>query len=184
MGRSRVVVAVSAELWLVRHGETEWTCAGKFCGRSDPPLTDKGRADAAALRDFLAGETFDRFVSSPAARAVETARLAYGEPVTDERLWELDFGDLEGRVWTDCSEETRRGLLDYDAFCAPGGESVAQLRARVLETVAGLGSGKHLVVTHGGVIRLLCGLASHTAYPPPASLTRMVLDRENARILG
>ena len=184
MGPARVVVGVSAELWLVRHGETEWTCAGKFCGRSDPPLTEKGRADAAALREVLAGETFDRFVSSPAVRAVETARLAYGEPVTDDRLWELDFGDLEGQAWTDCSEETRRELQGYDSFCAPGGESVAQLRSRVLETVADLGSGKHLVVTHGGVIRFLAGLASHTAYPLPASLTRMVLDRENARILG
>lgn len=170
------MVGMTAELWLVRHGETEWTCAGKFCGRSDPPLTDKGREDARALTPLLSEETFDRYVSSPSVRALETARLAYGEPETEDRLLELDFGELEGMVWHECSDEIRGALGDYDAFCAPGGESVAELGERVLAALRDLGPGKHLVVTHGGVIRFLTGLASGTDYPRPASLTRVTVE--------
>lgn len=176
MGRPRVVGDVSLELWLVRHGETEWTCAGRFCGRSDPPLTEQGRADARALRPLLEDERFDRFVSSPSVRALETARLAHGEPDVEARLQELDFGELEGLVWADSSDEVRRSLGDYDTFCAPGGESVADLGARVLAALRDLGPGRHLVVTHGGVIRFLTGLAGGTDYPRPASLTRVSLE--------
>ena len=164
------------ELWLVRHGETEWTCAGRFCGRSDPPLTERGRDDARALRSLLAAEVFDRFVSSPSIRALETAQLAYGEPAPEPRLQELDFGELEGLSWHECSDELRQTLGDYDGFCAPGGESVAALGDRVLAALRDLGPGRHLVVTHGGVIRFLTGLASETAYPRPASLTRVSLE--------
>ncbi len=173
-----MVGGVTAELWLVRHGETEWTCAGRLCGRSDPPLTERGRTDASALRAALAGATFERVVSSPAARAVETARLAYGEPVLDARLHELDFGDLEGTTWADCSDDVRRSLIDYTGFCAPGGESVAELGERVLAALTDLGPGRHLVFSHGGVIRFLLGLAAETAYPQPATVTRLGLDHE------
>lgn len=171
-----MVDVTKAELWLVRHGETEWTCAGKFCGRSDPPLTERGRGDALALRPLLANETFDRFVSSPSVRALETARLAYGDPGPDPRLQELDFGELEGLSWYECGDELRQSLGEYDGFCAPGGESVAALGERVLAALHELGAGRHLVVTHGGVIRYLTGLASETAYPRPASLTRVALE--------
>lgn len=167
---------MTAEVWLVRHGETEWTCAGRFCGRSDPPLTDRGRDDARALRPLLRGETFDRVVSSPSARARETALLAHGEPEIDERLVELDFGELEGRSWAECTDELRDRLAEYDSFCAPGGESVAALGARVLAALRDLGPGRHLVVTHGGVVRFLTGLASETSYPRPASVTRVSLE--------
>lgn len=167
---------MTAELWLVRHGETEWTCAGRFCGRSDPPLTDRGRDDARGLAPRLVDETFDRFVSSPSVRALETARLAYGEPDTEPRLQELDFGELEGKVWHECSDELRGALGDYDTFCAPGGESVAALGERVLAALRELGPGRHLVVTHGGVIRFLTGLAAETSYPRPASLTRVSVE--------
>lgn len=173
-----MVDIVTAELWLVRHGETDWTCAGRLCGRSDPPLSEQGRADARALRAALAGATFDRVLSSPAVRAVETARLAYGEPVLDARLHELDFGELEGTTWADCSDDVRRGLIDYAGFCAPGGESVAELGDRVLAALIDLGPGRHLVFSHGGVIRFLLGLASETSYPQPATLTRLGLEAE------
>lgn len=182
-----VVAGVNAEVWLVRHGETEWTCAGRFCGRSDPPLTERGRADARALRPLLEGEGFDRVVSSPSLRAVETARLAFGEPETESRLQELDFGELEGLTWHESTEELRARLADYETFCAPGGESVAALGERTMEALRDLGPGRHLVVTHGGVIRFVTGLASETSYPRPASLTKVSLEWSNpvrAFILG
>jgi probable phosphoglycerate mutase len=168
-----VVGSVTVEVWLVRHGETEWTVGRKFCGWSDPALNDRGRAQARALRPVLAEIAFDSVVSSSSLRAVETARLAYGEPVVDERLRELDFGELEGLSWAECSEDVRAQLLEYETFCAPEGETVAALMERVAAALRALGDGRHLVVTHGGVIRGLLGRAGITDYPQPASVHRV-----------
>ena len=164
---------MNQELYLVRHGETTWNQQGRFCGRGDPPLTDQGRQQATALGTLIGDVAFDRVVSSPSLRAVETARLAYGEPTVDDRLCEIDFGDLEGRTWAECPTDVQQRLLDYDSFEAPGGESVRQLGDRVLASLHDLGRGRHLVVTHGGVIRFLAGLASVTEYPKVATVTRL-----------
>ena len=169
---------MTMELWLVRHGETEFNTAQRFCGWGDPPLTHTGRAQARALRPLIGSQPFDRFVSSPSLRARETAQLCYGVPELDERLRELDFGKLEGCAREDCSQQVREALLDFDSFEAPGGESVAQLGERVITALQDLGPGRHLVVTHGGVIRFLVGLASVTDYPRPATLTRIRVDFE------
>jgi len=162
---------MNMELFLVRHGETEWNAAGRFCGHSDPPLSPRGRDQAKALAAVINDTAFDRVVSSPSLRAVETARLAYGEPAVDERLRELDFGDLEGLSWSECPPDVRQRLTDYDGFHAPGGESVRELGERVLAALYDLGEGRHLVVTHGGVIRFLSGKASLTEYPKNATVT-------------
>lgn len=166
---------MTRELWLVRHGETEWNAAGRFCGRSDPPLTDRGRTQAASLRPELRDREFVSCLSSPSLRAIETARLAYGEPAIDERLRELDFGDVEGRTWMECSDDLRRKLADYETFEAPNGESVAQLSARVAALLAELGAGRHLVFTHGGVIRLLLGRVGVTTFPGLGTVSKVTL---------
>lgn len=173
------MAAVKLDLWLVRHGETEWNAAGRFCGWSDTPLSQRGRAQARALRKPLTDQRFDSFVGSPSIRAVETARLAYGDPILDERLRELDLGDIEGSTWMDCSADVQERLRDYDTFQAPNGESVSQLSERALEALRDLGSGRHLVVTHGGVIRLLLGRAGVTRYPDVGSISRMQLTFED-----
>lgn len=159
----------------MRHGETDWNSAGRFCGWSDPPLSERGRAQARELRRFLVDQRFDSFVSSPSVRALETARLAYGEPILDDRLRELDFGDMEGSTWADCSPELQERLGDFESFEAPNGESVAKLSERVEGALRALGSGRHLVVTHGGVVRFLLGRAGVAAYPGVASITRIRL---------
>lgn len=173
MGLAALVATMKQELFLVRHGETTWNEQGRFCGRSDPPLTDRGRHQATALRALIGDEAFDRVISSPSLRAVETARLAYGEPTVDDRVCEIDFGVLEGRTWAECSTDVQERLLDYDGFEAPGGESVRQLGQRVLAALHDLGPGRHLIVSHGGVIRFLTGKASVTEYPKTATLTRL-----------
>jgi 2,3-bisphosphoglycerate-dependent phosphoglycerate mutase len=173
-----LVAQLKLDLWLVRHGETEWNAAGRFCGWSDPPLNPEGRSQAQALRKPLTALHFDSFVSSPSKRAAETARLAYGAPLLDERLRELDFGLIEGSTWMDCSADVQERLRDYDTFQAPNGESAAQLSERVLEALLELGSGRHLVFTHGGVIRLLLGRAGETSYPPVGSISRLQLTVE------
>lgn len=175
MEHDPLVDLVTTELWLVRHGETDWSAAHRFCGWSDPPLSRRGRAMAEALRSELEGAGFDSVVSSTSQRAVETARLAYGEPRMDERLRELDFGDLEGLTWKDCAPEIREQLLDYETFRAPNGESVEQLIGRVTEALRELRPGRHLIVTHGGVIRFLLGRAGITDYPGLATLHRITV---------
>lgn len=140
---------------LVRHGATAWSEGGRLCGHADVPLSASGRVVAAALAPRLGRRAFDGVWSSDLVRAVETARLAAGEPVTDRRLRELDLGALEGLRWRDLDEGVRHGLLAFDGFRAPGGESVKELRARVQAFLDDLPPGRHLLVTHGGVIRAL-----------------------------
>jgi 2,3-bisphosphoglycerate-dependent phosphoglycerate mutase len=146
---------MTTRLWLVRHGETDWSVAGRLNGWQDVPLNERGRAQARALADGLIGQSFAGTWSSDLQRSIETARLAIGEPTVDPRLRELDFGALEGRTWSELDVATQNELIGFDGFQAPGGEPVATFRARVTDFIAGLEPGDHLVVTHGGVIRML-----------------------------
>jgi probable phosphoglycerate mutase len=148
---------VRRTLVLVRHGETDAMRDGRYCGWSDPPLNATGRAQSAALTAALGSAPFDRVWSSDLRRCVETAELAGLKPVVDRRLREINFGDLELRVWDDLDEVIQAALLDFDAFEAPGGESMPTFRDRVDAFFDALPAGRHLVITHGGVIRLLLG---------------------------
>jgi 2,3-bisphosphoglycerate-dependent phosphoglycerate mutase len=149
------VVALSVRLCLVRHGATAFSEAGRLTGWADVPLSARGRLQARALRSRLSGRRFAGVWSSDLARAMETAVIVAGASRRDRRLRELDFGELEGKTWTEVPADVRRGLLAFEAFRAPGGESVDQLRARVRRFVEELAPGHYLVVTHGGVVRLL-----------------------------
>lgn len=141
-------------LRLARHGETGWSAQRRYTGHTDVPLTAVGVAQAEALRS-IAGEAYDSIWSSDLQRCVETARLMGVEATPTPELREFDFGEIEGKRWDDLDGPTQRGLLDFDGFVAPGGESVAAFGARIDEFVARLGPGHHLLVTHGGVIRQL-----------------------------
>jgi broad specificity phosphatase PhoE len=162
---------------LVRHASTEWNGSGRFQGRTDLSLDEVGRAEAARLADELRGRTFDGIWSSPLLRAVETARIAIGEPVVDERLAEFDFGRLEGKTWTECTPEMQADLLAFDDFCAPEGESVAQLRARIDSFLAELPPGDHIVFTHGGVIHALLRRTGADRMLPPATIVEWDLQK-------
>ena len=128
--------------------------AGRFNGWTDVALNERGRAQAHALRDRLA-PAYDGIWASDLARAVETAAIASVAAQTDRRLRELDFGELEGKTWDGCPPDVRRSLLEFDSFVAPGGESTSGLRERVGDFVSSLEPGRHLLFTHGGVIRVL-----------------------------
>jgi len=143
------------ELWLVRHGETTYGARKELAGWADPPLTERGRREAESLRPILAANNFSSVWSSDLERALTTSRLAWGEPQVDRRLRELNFGRLEGRHWPAMGDEHNRAILAFREFVAPDGESVAALRARVVEFVESLPAGRHLLFTHGGVIRVL-----------------------------
>ena len=146
---------MTVRVWLARHGATEWSASGRLTGWRDVPLSDAGREQAVDLRRRLDGRGFDSVRTSDLVRAVDTARIVAGAAVPDPRLRELDFGTLEGATWEELAPGVRRALMRFDGFEAPEGESVRDLRRRLVEAIAELPAGDHLIVTHGGVIRAL-----------------------------
>jgi len=149
----------TGDLWLVRHGETEWARLGRHTGRTDVPLTEEGRAQARELGGRLAGHGFGLVLTSPLARASDTASLAgFGSTaVADPDLMEWDYGDFEGRLTADIR-------ADYPGWTIwrgpwPGGETIAQVAARADRIIARVRSqangGDVLVFAHGHLIRVL-----------------------------
>jgi broad specificity phosphatase PhoE len=142
---------------LVRHGATEWSVAGKHTGRTDVPLTDDGRRDAERLRERLAGRAFALVLSSPLARARETAeRAGLGDRAQiDDDLREFDYGEYEGRTTPEIREERPGWSVWRDG--APGGErpdDVGQRADRVIARVLEAG-GDVAVFAHGHLLRVL-----------------------------
>ena len=117
-------------LFLVRHGETEWSLSGQHTGLKDIPLTDRGRAAAARLRERFAGESFAHVLTSPLSRAKVTCGLAgFGERAeVDPDLVEWDYGRYEGLT----SHQIKRERPEWNLFRdgAPDGESPAAASAR------------------------------------------------------
>lgn len=118
-------------LIVLRHGQTEANAGGLLLGRSDPPLTGLGRSQAARAADALRPLRISRVVTSPLARARETAAALGLATQVDERWIELDYGEFEGRAVADIPDDTwRRWRSDVD-FAPPGGESLAAVGGRV-----------------------------------------------------
>lgn len=170
------------ELWLVRHGETPASRGRTLAGWADVPLTERGEAQAVALRAVFAGETFAGVWSSDLVRAVRTARLAWGEPSQDRRLRELAFGELEGAAFAAIDPPVREALLRFEGFVAPGGESFDEFQDRVMSFVDELPPGRHALFTHGGVVRLLARELGEDRFVPTGTL--LIVDWEERRLLG
>src|SRR4051812_36442312 len=130
MGGIEVEEDVRPQAWLIRHGETEWSRSGKHTGRTDVPLTDLGREQARRLRQKLGERPFALVLSSPLARALDTARLAgYGDVVeVDPDLREWDYGDFEGET-TPHIRKTIPGWSIW-TYPAPNGETAEEVAAR------------------------------------------------------
>ena len=115
------------ELWLIRHGETEWSVAKRHTGRTDITLTPAGERQAAALGMALAGRRFALVLSSPLRRARETCRLAgYGDEATmTDDLLEWDYGIYEGKT----TKEIRLEQPEWSIWTASvaNGESIEQV---------------------------------------------------------
>jgi probable phosphoglycerate mutase len=158
------------QLWLVRHGETTYSASKRVAGWSDPPLTDNGRNQAEALRPVIDGRHFDGVWSSDLRRAVESARLAWGEPRTDRRLRECDFGALEGCTYEEADSTYREVFHEFRDFQAPDGESHEIFQRRVLDFVRSLEPGRHLLFVHGGVVRVLTQDLGLDRFIPTGSL--------------
>ena len=169
------------ELWLVRHGETACSRDGVLAGWTDVPLTAIGVAQAEAVRPFLAGERFAGAWCSDLQRTVATARLAWGEAAPDPRLREINFGEFEGQTWATLDTAAKRSIMEFSGFHPEGGETLDEVFARVGAFLAGLPPGRHLVFTHGGVIRLLTRAAGRDGFVPTGTVVG--LDWTNRAVL-
>ena len=152
-----------AELWLIRHGQTDWNLEGRYQGQADVPLNATGLAQAETFAAGLDGRSFTALYSSDLLRAYQTAQVIaarVGLAVqTDPRLREINQGEWQGRTLDEIravyneSKQAKRGLIDPAAARAPGGESVlevSQRMARAADDIArAVPSGPVLVISHG-----------------------------------
>jgi broad specificity phosphatase PhoE len=145
------------QLWVVRHGETEWTASGQHTGRTDLPLTLEGKLHARQIGGFLNGRGFVLVLTSPLQRARETCRLAgYGDSaIIDANLREWDYGEYEGRTTPEIQIERPGWSLWRDGVVS--GESIEQVADRAQKVIdrASVSSGDALLFAHGHILRVL-----------------------------
>jgi broad specificity phosphatase PhoE len=170
-------------MFIVRHGETEWSANGRHTSRTDLPLTDEGRRRASALRGELSGERFSLILCSPLRRARETCELAgFGDVAqTCEDLKEWDYGEYEGLTTPEIRVENPDWYLWRDG--CPAGEKPEQIGARVdrvLDRVR-TANGEALAFAHGHVLRVLTARWLQMA---PAAGARFALAAGAVSVLG
>jgi probable phosphoglycerate mutase len=168
---------------LVRHGETEWSRSGRHTGRTDVPLTEKGRADAERLSGCLSAWRFAKVLTSPLRRATETCRLAglgEGSEVRED-LREWDYGEDEGRTTPDIRKDRPGWTLWTDGV--PGGEHADDVGARADGVIAEVRSvdGDVVLFGHGHMLRIL---AARWIELSPAAGARFGLDPATISVLG
>ena len=181
---------MSAVIYLVRHGETEWNRMRRYQGWSDSPLTERGLAQAEAIGHLLCGLPEARsaeLVASPIGRARHTAEiirhsLGRGEPLRfDDRLRELSFGSWDGFTRAEIAA-LRPGAFDDDQrhewyFAMPDGETYEVFAGRVGAWLAEAKAEDRplIVVTHGVVTRILRGLYAGL---PRAEAARLAVPQD------
>jgi probable phosphoglycerate mutase len=128
---------MGVELWLVRHGETEWSLSGAHTSTTDIPLTDHGRQRAVELKEYLNGRKFAAVYTSPMQRARQTCAIAgYGDvAVVDDNLMEWNYGESEGKT---TKEMRAKYGPTWSVWTDPiiGGESVEQVGDRADRMIA------------------------------------------------
>jgi len=171
------------EIYLVRHGETEWSASGRHTGRTDIPLTARGEEAARGVAGRLAGLSFRAVWSSPSRRAFETCRLAgfAGSAVRKDDLQEWDYGAYEGVTTKEILAE-RPGWQLFRDGC-PNGETAADVGARADAVIAGLRAvgGNVLIFSSAHFLRVL---AARWIGLPPEGGEHFVLDTASLGALG
>jgi probable phosphoglycerate mutase len=172
-----------AEVYLVRHGDTEWSLAGRHTGVTDLPLTENGRREARLLRPSLDAIEFALVVSSPMQRARSTCELAgLGRAMqVDADLMEWNYGEYEGLT----TEEIRKISPAWSLFTdgCPGGESLEQVGARVDRLIGRIRAtaGAVALFAHGHVLRVL---AARWIGLPPGHGRHFFLDTATLSVLA
>lgn len=148
------------ELYILRHGETEWNAENRMQGALNSPLTPRGEADAARQGAILESCALDGFgfLCSPQGRAVQTAGIALRRVAvavhTDVRLREIGVGDWSGRLRDELPMPEGKDPFTAQYEIAPNGEGFAALEARCRAFLADL-KGPSVLVTHGITSRML-----------------------------
>ena len=174
---------------LVRHGETAWSRSGRHTGRTDVPLTDLGRRQAAALAGPLDAMRPTRVLASPLRRAWETAELAGLAPEPDERLVEWDYGAYEGLTTEQIRERRGDRWTVFRDGVEPGetpGESLEEVAARAAGVLADVAPDVRRR-RHGGAGRARPPAAragQPVAAAAPEAGARFVLDAASVSRLG
>ena len=144
-----------SEIWLVRHGETEWSLSGQHTSRTDLPLTPNGELQAEHLKRMLTGHSFALILSSPMKRAIETCRLVGLIPQLADDLREWDYGDYEGLTTAEI-QKTTPGWTIWTGT-PPHGETAEQVGTRTDRVIArALSAGGDVALFgHGHLLRVL-----------------------------
>jgi probable phosphoglycerate mutase len=177
-------ISDTAQVWLIRHGETEWSRAGRHTGRTDLPLLPDGEQQARALADLLSGLGPALVLSSPMQRAMRTAELAgLTVDAVDPDLSEWDYGDYEGLT----SAEIRKKVPDWNIWThgVVGGERIEQVGARadrvIARVLAHIDEGPVVLVAHGHISRII---GARWIEQSPASGGRLLLGTAAPSVLG
>jgi probable phosphoglycerate mutase len=170
-------------LWLIRHGETEWSLSGAHTGRTDIPLTSAGEEGARKLGQELNGQEFSLVLSSPLQRAMRTCELAgYGDQAQiDPNLAEWDYGQYEGRTSDEIQKQRPGWAIFRDGV--EGGETIGQVAARAQDVIdrALRAEGDAALFAHGHILRILTACWLNL---PPEDGKMFVLGTASISILG
>ncbi len=179
------------EIWLIRHGETQWSLSGQHTGRTDIPLTENGRRQAEELKPVLAQQPFDLVLCSPLMRAQDTCRLAglADQMQLEPRLLEWNYGIYEGRK----TQDIRQGTPGWSVWDSPmpEGEDVAAIQQRAESLIKHLLTveGRIALFAHAHILRVLAGcwmaddarLGAHLVLGT-ASVSKLGFDRDERAI--
>ena len=170
-----------SEIWLVRHGETEWSRSGQHTSRTDLPLTPDGERQAESLKRMLAGHTFALVLSSPMKRAVETCRLVGLTQDISNDLVEWDYGDYEGLT----TPEIQKRVPGWTVWtgASPNGETVEQVGTRADRVIARAlaAPGEVALFGHGHLLRIL---AARWIGLEPSGGQLLALSTASVSVLG
>ena len=172
------------EIYLIRHGETEWSASGKHTGVSDIPLTERGRQQSQLLRPQLSTMNFELVLTSPLQRARETCELAglAERAEIDPDLMEWNYGDYEG-LTSEQIHAHRPAWTIFNDGGGPGGETPEQVGARVDRVIARVRTvkGAAALFAHGHVLRVL---AARWLGLPPRAGAHFLLDTATVCVLS
>ena len=174
---------MARKVYLVRHGETEWSLSGQHTGVTDIPLTENGRAAARFLQPVLGEESFGLVLTSPLHRARETCELAgFGNrPHVEPDLMEWNYGEYEGLTPQQIHAKRQDWMIFRDG--CPGGESSEQVGERVDRIIAKANAteGNVALFAHGHIFRVLAarwiGLSARAGQ-------HFLLDTATLNVLG
>lgn len=181
-------------IWITRHGQTDYNKAHIMQGRHDIPLNETGILQAVNARRLISGMYFDAVYSSPLVRAVKTAAILgdinEDEVIRDERIIETDFGKYEARSYYKMGPAMTLYWTMPELFSAPDGvEDIASMVKRSSDFLREIESKPYenvLIVCHGGIIRSLCGYLEDRPSgikwrPRPKNCEIRVYNSENGR---